>query len=459
MSQEMVERLTAARNLALPELKAKQIPLSKLVELSDENSGNITLYRATLQQSIQSAKLACQGNNIPKERGMWLRAYPNDGQSFEVFGVLDQMLMAGVTDIYLESFYEGKTFFPIENSSFSSWLSPDQGNLLKIYADLAHQRGMRVHAWIRGADFGPDYAVKFPERLIRNAFGQVSNLKVSTKDQKPAFVPTVSIPDFKISETSHWFVDPSHPQVQQDLQTVVMGALSQRVDGIALDYIRYPVAQCTEQKGCLQKDPRLLWLFSEDKGFARFLSFAQKRGIDPNVIDQWVNKRNTLDVQTARDLSRLADQYLRGNILNLVQQTARNMPNTKVLTAAVWSEGNQANDSRLQPYEQFPLSNGPNFMNYSYDLVCNPATPERSCITGEYDRALSFFPQGKFCTILAPDPPYRVGKPGGEHHLALSEQIKVLKEHAQQKAQKIDCLNYFAFGWIYPENDQRRKQP
>lgn len=458
ISQETVERLTTVRNLALPELKANQIPLSKSVEWIQNDAGNMAQYQAALQQSRESVDLACQGNSIPKERGIWLRAYPNDGKSFEVLGVLDQMLVSGVTDIYLESFYEGKTLFPIESGSFSSWLSPNQGNLLKIYADLAHQRGMRVHAWIRGADFGPDYAVKFPERLIRNAFGQVSNLKVSTKDQKPAFVPTVSIPDFKISEASHWFVDPSHPQVQQDLQTIVRGALDQGVDGIALDYIRYPVAQCAEQKGCLQKDPRLLWLFAEDKGFARFISFAQKQGVDPKVLDQWINKRNTLDPQTIENLSRLAYQYLRSNILNLVQQTAQNIPNDKVLTAAVWSEGNQTNDSRMQPYDQFPLSRGPNFMNYSYDPVCNPATPERSCITGEYDRALSFFPTGKFCTILAPDPPYRVGQPGGDHHVVLSEQVRVLSEHAQQKAQKIDCLNYFAFGWIYPENDQHRKQ-
>jgi|GEM_PF-3079560 len=457
ISQEIAERLTTVRNLALPELKAKQLPLSKLPELINENPGNIAQYRAALQQSIASVNLACQGNSIPKERGMWIRAYPNDGKSFEVLGVLDQMLVSGVTDIYLEAFYEGKTFFPIEHATFSTWLNPDQGNLLKIYTELAHQRGMRVHAWIRGTDFGPEYAVRFPERLIRNAFGQISNLKVSTKDTKPDFIPTISIPDFKVSEATHWFVDPSHPQVQQDLQIIVRGALDQGVDGIALDYIRYPVTQCTEEKGCLQKDPRLLWLFAEDKGFARFLSFAQKQGIEPKVVDQWINKRNTLDLQTIENLSRLAYQYLRSNILNLVQQTARNMPNTKVLTAAVWSEGNQANDSRMQPYDQFPLSRGPNFMNYSYDPVCNPATPERSCITGEYDRALSFFPNGKFCTILAPDPPYRVGQPGGDHHLALSEQVKALKEHSQQKAQKIDCLNYFAFGWIYPENDQRRK--
>jgi hypothetical protein len=457
VSSVVAEQLTAVRNSALPELKAKFSSVDQITALTNQESGSIRQYQTVLQQSIQLVKQSCQGNNIPKQRGMWLRAYPNDGKNLEVLGVLDQMLLAGVTDIYLESFYESKTLFPIDNSTFSSWLSPDQGNLLKLYTDLAHQRGMRVHAWIRGADFGPDYAVKFPERSIRNAFGQVSNLKVSVQDPKPAFNPTVSIPDFKIAEAGHWFVDPSHPQVQKDLQTVVMGALKQGVDGIALDYIRYPVAQCSEQKGCLQKDPRLLWLFAEDKGFARFLSFMEKQGIEPKVIDQWINKRNTLDTQTTETLARLTDQYLRSNILNLVQQTAQNIPRNKVLTAAVWSEGNQKTDSRMQPYDKFPLTKGPNFMNYSYDPVCNPATPERSCITGEYDRALSFFPTGEFCTILAPDPPYRVGQPGGDHHAALSEQVKVLQENAQQKSQTLDCLNYFAFGWIYPENDQRRK--
>jgi hypothetical protein len=56
--QETAERLTAARTLALPELKTQQIPLSKLTE-TKENAG-MASYQAALQQSVQSVSVPGQ---------------------------------------------------------------------------------------------------------------------------------------------------------------------------------------------------------------------------------------------------------------------------------------------------------------------------------------------------------------------------------------------------------------
>ncbi len=446
--------------------------VNDLPQLLRSRQGAAQAYAEALARARDPLQQACLKRSPLQRRGLWLRAYACDGQSLALLAVLDRMALLGVTDVYLESFYAGRTLYA-SAAPFASHCRADQGNLLRVYTELAQARGLRLHAWIHATDFGPEYSQRYPERRLRNGFGQLANLRNSLGDGTPNFQASALHPDTRSTESFHWFVDPTHPAVQADLQQLVREVSAQGVDGVMLDYIRYPVVSCAQnaelRQGCLNRDPRLFWLFSE-QAFARFLAYLRQArpSVTPAQIDAWLNPR--LRAQTALDpalmpqLESLTVAYLRHSITALVRQSAQTIRATGrrsvQLSAAVWPDGNRNDpvDPRLQAYETFPLSpGGLSPMLYAYNLSCTaPPTPGSSgCVLAEFDRMISLRPQADFCVNLAPDPPYAAAN--GPRHAPLDQQVSTLLAYARSRNLNLRCVNYFAYGWLFPDDDQKRK--
>ncbi|MBD2104813.1 hypothetical protein [Leptolyngbya sp. FACHB-261] len=473
--------LAQARTQAIAWLRADHanFKVDELPKLLQQRNDAARAYTDALNQVQAQLKANCFERSPLQKRGMWLRAYACDGQSLAALEVIDRLLVLGITDVYLESFYTGRTLYP--SGSFASHCSQDQGNLLRLYTQLAHARGIRLHAWIRATDFGPDYSSRYPERRLRNGFGQIANLRNSLGDGNASFQASALYPGTRSTEDFHWFVDPTHPAVQKDLQQVVREVAEQGVDGVMLDYIRYPVVSCTQspeiQQGCLNRDPRLFWLFSE-QGFARFLSYLrrQRPDVSPAQIDAWLNPRarrnQPFDPALAQELEALAVTYMRDSVTELVRQSAGTLRSFRrrsiQLSAAVWPDGNRDNpvDPRLQAYQTFPLSSGGlSPMLYAYNLTC-PTTPAATsttatgseaskCVLAEFDRVLSARPKADFCANLAADPPY--ARANGPRHAPLEQQAPALLSYARSRDLNLTCVNYFAYGWLFPQHDQQRK--
>lgn len=155
--------------------------------------------------------------------GMWFRP-PVD--SVELVQSLENMKKLGINTVFIETFYHSWTIYPGENSiqrpEFLGW------DPLKITLDFAHANGMEVHAWIEVFyAFNPDY--------LDGTMGPVLT-------QNPDWLLESNDPDDPFSEEGKLYFNPAHPGVRNYLILMMKELVSSYpVDGINLDYIRYPV--------------------------------------------------------------------------------------------------------------------------------------------------------------------------------------------------------------------------
>jgi len=202
-------------------------------------------YQKAKQQWFQTRNLLL--NNYPTERtlaqpevrAMWLdRGTIVEAKSpHNLARIFDRMAASGINTVFFETLNASYPIYP-------SRVAPEQNPLtrgwdpLETAVKLAHERGMELHAWVwvfaganevhnqilsRPPDYlGPVLSLH-PDWLIRNKQGGPFDY---SSNQKKAFY------------------DPANPEVQQYLLSVLSEiSTNYQVDGIQLDYIRYPFQQ------------------------------------------------------------------------------------------------------------------------------------------------------------------------------------------------------------------------
>lgn len=148
--------------------------------------------------------------------------------------LFDRMAEAGINTIFFETVNASYPIYP-------SKVAPEQNPMtrgwdpLQASIELAHERGMELHAWawiFAGANQGHNRLLNQPENYLGPVLSR--NPSWVLKDQNgQAFNRT---PGFQKA-----FLDPANPQARQYLHNLLEEiAKNYDVDGIQLDYIRYP---------------------------------------------------------------------------------------------------------------------------------------------------------------------------------------------------------------------------
>lgn len=178
--------------------------------------------------------------------------------------LFDRMENAGINTVFFETVNSGYTIYP-------SQVAPQQNPLvknwdpLKVAVKLAHARNMELHAWV----------------WTFAAVNQRHNTLLNLPKDYPG--PVLSrYPDWAITNKKgnrfHYnsgkaFLDPANPGVQKYLSLLLDEiATEYDVDGIHLDYIRYPFQSPTA---------------SQTYGYslASRQKFQQLTGVDPITLD------------------------------------------------------------------------------------------------------------------------------------------------------------------------------
>ena len=200
--------------------------------------------------------------NMPNEvKGVWIR--PTQTSREQIVSTLDNMKNTGIDNVFLETFYHGKTIFPsktmekygfnVQNQQFAM-IDP-----LRIWIDEAHKRNMKVHVWFQSFYVGNTPPSGKDILAVHNEWGN----KIRKDYESPE--PTRSK-----SEHNGYFLDPANPEVQNFLVELVTEIVcSYCPDGINLDYIRYPQAVSKTEAGS--------WGYTE---YAR-QDFKDMYGTDP----------------------------------------------------------------------------------------------------------------------------------------------------------------------------------
>ena len=189
---------------------------------------------------VFSGTLMAQHEVSPKHeyRAVWLATIKNldwprtlvtspqeiEMQQQELKVIMDSLQVAGINTVMLQTRVRGNVIYPSSIEPFSGVFTGAEGlspgyDPLAFAIDEAHSRGMQLHAWIVSMPVGNDEQV-----VAQGELSLPSRMRALCTHYKEA-----------------WYMEPGNPAVAPYLASLVTEVVSNYdVDGIHLDYIRYP---------------------------------------------------------------------------------------------------------------------------------------------------------------------------------------------------------------------------
>lgn len=218
---------------AMEHIKTAQIYLDK----AQNPKNDIDSVKQYSQDAIEQGNMAIK-TSLPyiqnELKGVWVR--PTETTQEQIIATLDKLKDNGFNNVFLETYYHGKTIFPsktmnkygftVQNEIFNGI------NPLKIWVDEAHKRDIKVHTWFQSFYVGNQN----PYLTQTSILAQHPEWGNKTKKCADCYGATMSA-----SEHNGYFLDPANPNVQEFLLELLGEIITDyRPDGINLDYIRYP---------------------------------------------------------------------------------------------------------------------------------------------------------------------------------------------------------------------------
>jgi uncharacterized lipoprotein YddW (UPF0748 family) len=234
------------------------------------------------------------------DRGTIVRA----GSEQELAKIFDRLAQAGINTIFFETVNAGYTIYP-------SKVAPQQNPLIRGWnpltsgVKLAHERGMEIHAWVWTFAAGNQRHNQLLN-IDPNYPGPVlaAHPDWANYDQQGRMIP---------SGQTKPFYDPANPELRQYLLKLYEEIVTEyQVDGLQLDYIRYPF-----------QDPAAGRSYGYGKAARN--QFQQLTGVDPMKItpsqtqlwQEWTKFR-TQQVDTfVSQVSQMLRQQRRNLILSV----------------------------------------------------------------------------------------------------------------------------------------------
>lgn len=281
-------------NAQLPESHIQNA--ENYMKIAESETKNSVVLQQYTQTAMDEANMAIK-TTLPyiegELKGVWIR--PTETTKEQIISTLDNLKASGFNNIFLETYFHGKTIFPsqvmnkygftVQNETFAG-IDP-----LEIWIKEAHKRGIKVHTWFQSFYVGnqsPEYSTS-SILSVRPDWGN------KTKQYANTSKPTKSL-----SEHNGYFLDPANPEVQEFLEELVKEIITTyKPDGINLDYIRYPNATAGNDMNA--------WGFT---GYARN-EFKAMYGVDP--VDLTVSDALWYDW----------NQYRRNSVTNFVRRIGK----------------------------------------------------------------------------------------------------------------------------------------
>lgn len=256
---EIEKQIAIGKNL-INDAKAKVVNYDfdglKSIIKSFENSMDEIFYLNTESRKVEF-------------RAAWIR--PKETNIEQVRAKLDNLAKYNINTVYLETWFNGYTIFPTENTITMQNPMYKGFDVFKAYIEEGKKRGMDTHAWVENffvgvesADNGGPVHAKKPEWSLISRKGD----------------------DFEQTEVGKcYFINPA----LQETRDFVMSIYHEIIDkydvaGLQIDYVRYPDAHDG----------------SNDFGYDKYTRdlFKEKYGVDPIEVtrshklwDEWCKFR------------------------------------------------------------------------------------------------------------------------------------------------------------------------
>ncbi len=443
------------------EIAAKESLLKSSFDVGNQASQQ---YQEIVEKHAEMLRL-CRSQTWPKEQAIWLRLYPCDASPGSIEQILDDLVNRGYNKIHLEVFYDSQVLLPSGDNP-TPWTpvvsTPGGENidLLKQTIDKAHQRGLKVYAWLFSMNFGYTYAQRQDRQdaLARNGIG----------DNSLTFV----------HDRSQAFIDPYSRQAQLDYYHLVEAILQRQPDGILFDYIRYPRGS---GKHSFVNNVKDLWIYgpssqqalmnraNNQKGKAAIAKYLEQGKItigDLEAIDRqypeeteasWQGRQSNTNSEASlkerhrrlqEDLWFFTVAHAAQGVIDFLSFAAQPAQSRGIPAGAVFFPdanrlvGRAGFDSRLQAWDKFPSSLEWHPMAYG---VCNGT----KCIEDEVETVLNTASQE---TQVIPALAGVWGKTYREHP-SLEQQMEALRKFYPE----INSVSHFGYSWQEPSLDRQRQ--
>jgi uncharacterized lipoprotein YddW (UPF0748 family) len=149
----------------------------------------------------------------------------------------------GVTDLFVQVYRNGRAWFDTslaDASPFVAARATTGGDPLRVLIGAAHERGLRVHAWVNVLSLGSNREAPVLKDLGPAAV-QVDRRGRSMLDYPQLELPAPDSQFLRLGTPALW-LDPGAPGVAQRLARVFAELATRypELDGLHLDYIRHP---------------------------------------------------------------------------------------------------------------------------------------------------------------------------------------------------------------------------
>lgn len=261
-------------------------------------------------------------SRVAEGRGVWVR--PEETTPEAIRATLDRVEASGFNVVFLETIFQGTTIHPSDVAA-AYGITPQRPSMvgfdpLAVWIEEAHARGIEIHPWVHTFFVGSDAATQGPGPIldVYPEWAAVEREDVDADGPRPSSM-----------EPGYYFLDPAVPEARAYvlalLEEVVTGY---DVDGLHLDYIRYPVSQPWETAG---------YSYSDHTRAA----FEAEHGVDPYELTPtdplW---------QTWTDWRESVVTSFVGEVRALQQRVAADVP----LSAAVFPDPSDGLDKKFQDW-------------------------------------------------------------------------------------------------------------
>ncbi len=216
------------------------------------------------QERADAAWYATRTSRPVESRGVWVR--PTEHTREEVVATLDRIAAAGLNTVFLETFFQGYTIFPSDAAAAQGVAAqrPEFAGFdpLQVFLEEGAARGIEVHPWIHTFFVGSDQANGNPGPVltVHPDWAGVEREDIGADGPRPSS-----------REPGYYFLDPAIPEARAYVQGIVAEILADYdVDGVHLDYIRYPVSLPVESSFSYSDHARA--------------AFQAEHGVDPATI-------------------------------------------------------------------------------------------------------------------------------------------------------------------------------
>ena len=272
----------------------------------------------------EGERLGAEIRAVWLDRGTIVKA-KNEAGLAQVF---DRLASAGINTVYFETINAGYPIYPsrvapAQNPLIQGW------NPLESAVKLAHERGIELHAWIWVFAVGND---RHNELL-----GQPSSFLSPVIQAHPDWININNYGELRNTRDRKVYLDPANREARAYLMRLINEITAYNVDGLQLDYIRYPF-----------QDPSGSYTYGYGKAGRE--QFQQLTGVDPVNITP---KNNQLWNQWKQ----FKTEQITSFVAEVSQFLKQQKPNV-ILSVAVFSNPEQERIMKIQQQWEVWAKNG-----------------------------------------------------------------------------------------------------